>query len=332
MVREHLLNVLKRVKPGVASKDIVESMTYVFFSGTNAVTYNDKISIQHPLKTGFTTFVKADSLYGVVSKSTAQEIDLNMKGDTLNIKSKGLNVRLATIEDDEFLKRTELVSKSLSKAKWKALPNNFMDCVELCSFAAASMESEYTLSCVKVDGKECVASDNQRIAIATLDGKMEEMFLKATEIKNLTSTQPTYYYQSKAWVHFKNEEDCIFSIRKVKGLFPDFAEFAKFKGTKIKLPISILEGAEIASVFKDEEKPSVTISIDEGSILVSIKSASGGSKHKSKLKYSGPPLTFTINPDFLKEMMNHSTTIIVKDDKAKLTTENFTLVTSLSAD
>lgn len=332
MVREQLLDILKRVKPGVANKDIVESMTYIFFSGTHVVTYNDRISIQHPLKTDFTTFVKSDDLYGVISKAKAQEVDINLKENKLNIKAKGLSVNLATIEDDEFLKRTSLVFKSLKKAKWKVLPNNFMDCIELCAFAAAQTESEYTLSCVKVEGNQCVASDNQRIAIATLEGKVDEMFLKATEIKNLTSIQPSYYFLSKAWAHFKSEEGCIFSIRRVRGLFPDFTEFAKFKGTTVKLPTSILEGAEIASVFKSEERPTITIEIEKGSIKISIKSESGGCKQKSKLKYDGKPLKFTINPDFLKEMMNHSTTIIVNGDKAKLTTENFTLVTSLSAD
>ncbi len=332
MQRSALLKALKAVKPGIANKDIIESMTYFFLSGKHVISYNDKISIQHPLKTDFTSFVKADDLLRVVEKCSATDMDLIAKDEVLNVKAKRLNVKLATIDDPEFLKRIDLITKSLKKAVWMTLPNNFMDSVELCSYVAASMESEYTLSCVKIEGTDCIASDNQRIAMANLESPMELMYLKATEIKNLTSTQPTYYYISKAWVHFKNEDGCIFSIRKVKGLFPDFTHFAKFKGTKIQLPKAMLEGTDIASIFSDDEKPNVDITIKGGKCLVSVKSVGGSSHHKSSIKYKGPEIKFSINPDFLREMMNHSTKIIISEDKCRLTTENFTLITSLTAD
>ena len=329
MQRKEIEKALKAVKPGVASKDIVESMTYFFLTGTHIISYNDKISIQHPLKTGIKAFVKAEALMRVVFACTAMEMDMVMKEDTLNIKAKRLNVKLATIEDPEFLTRTDLIAKSLKKAKWKPLPNNFMDSIELCSFVAASMESEYTLSCVKVEGKDCVASDNQRIAMATLDSEMDLMYLKANEVKHITAIQPAYYYIAKAWVHFKSEDDCIFSIRKVDGSFPDFSQFVKFKGDKVSLPKTILEGTEIASIFSDTDKPLIDVTISEGACIVSVKSVGGSSKFKSKIKYKGPDLKFTINPDFLSEMMKHSTDLIIAKDKIRLTTENFTLVTSL---
>ena len=69
-----LLDVLKKVKPGIASKDIIESMTYFFFSGEDIITYNDHISIQHPFKTNFSFFVKAKDFFSIVSKISVQEI------------------------------------------------------------------------------------------------------------------------------------------------------------------------------------------------------------------------------------------------------------------
>ena len=59
--RNNVLNILKMIKPGIASKDLVESMTYFFLSGNEIVTYNDRISITHPFQTNFSAFVKADS-------------------------------------------------------------------------------------------------------------------------------------------------------------------------------------------------------------------------------------------------------------------------------
>ena len=113
MNRKKLLDVLKKVKPGIAEKDIVESMTYFYFSGKEVVTYNDKISILHPLETDFNLFVKADDLYKIVSLSKADVLKIEEKGNNLNIRSPKMNVNLTTIIDEEIVDRIKLIEKSL---------------------------------------------------------------------------------------------------------------------------------------------------------------------------------------------------------------------------
>ncbi len=327
MKRSELLNVLESVKPGVASKDIVEAMTYFYFSGDSIITYNDKISIQHPLKTDFSLFVKANDLYRIISKLSASDVILSQKGDKFNIKAKTMNANLAVIQDEEIIVRIKNVQQSLKGAEWQKIPDNFCNSISLCAFAASTQESEQSLTCVHVDGNDCLASDNMRIAHAIMDESMDEMFIKASEIKNLNAINPTDYAVTKSWLHFKNADKCIFSIRKVDAKFPDFLPFFDFEGTKVVLPKNIIEGMDITSIFADDVIPLINLNFENDVCIVSVESDSGNIKHRSKIDYAGKAINFSVNPNFLKEMMTHTSSIIITNDKARLETESFSLVT-----
>jgi len=324
-----LLDVLKKVKPGIASKDIIESMTYFFFSGEDIITYNDHISIQHPFKTNFSFFVKAKDFFSIVSKISVQEITLMEEQDKLVLKCQSVLAKLCTIKDDEVISRISTVKDSLVDTEWKSIPENFLECISLCSFAAAKGESDLTLTCIKVNGDYCVASDNQRVAFAKLTTPMDFFFLKSSEVNNLTAINPIKYSVEDSWIHFQNADSCIFSIRKVMGEFPDFFPFLNFDGASINVPKEITEGVDLASVFSDPETPSITLLIQKGVCMITVESPHGELKFKTKIDYSGDDIKFKINPLFLREMLSHSTEITISETRAKLETASFSLLTAL---
>ena len=329
MERKNLLNALLAVKPGIANKEIVESMTYFYFSGSNVISYNDIISIQYPLKTDFKTFVKADDLFKVVSKVKADQISLDLKDTSLIMKAKNVQSKFATIEDNDISARVKVIKQSVDKCKFKTLPENFKEVTRLCSFIASNNESDQTLTCVSIKGDLISATDNVRIALAKLSSSMPDMLIKASEIKNLINIDPIEYSVDNSWIHFKSKIGCVFSIRKVNGSFPDVAQFTKFKGTNISLPKSILDGLDIASVFVDSTEPSVQISLKRGWCRI-FKDGEGGTvDYREKIPYEGKDVNFTINPTFLVEMLAHSTDITVASDKARLTSGDFTMITAL---
>jgi len=108
MEKIRLLNALEKIKPGISNKGIVESMSYFMFSGKDVITYNDKISIQHPLKTDFSLFVKANDLYKIISKLTAKKVFLTEKKDKLHIKSKSLKANQQEQIQYQFLQECSL--------------------------------------------------------------------------------------------------------------------------------------------------------------------------------------------------------------------------------
>ena len=327
--RKSLLDALNAVRPGVANKDIVESMTYFYFSGTHVISYNDIISIQYPLKTEFSTFVKADEIFKVVSKLKTDQISFELKDSILVVKAKDIQSKFATINDEDISARVKAIKESVDKCKFRNLPENFNEVAKLCAFVASKNESEETLTSIHIKGSSISSTDNVRIAIAKLSENMPDMLLKASEVKNLIGIDPVSYSVDNSWLHFKNEIGCIFSIRKVKGSYPDVSQFTSFEGVNISLPKSILNGLDIASVFVDVTDPAVQISLKKGYCRIFKEGEGGEVDYRKKISYEGSEVNFIINPAFLIEMLAHSTDITIAEDKARLTSGDFTLVTAL---
>ena len=75
MKRIDLLKALEIVKPGLASKEIIQQTTSFAFIEGRVVTFNDEISISHPVPDlDIQGAVQADELYKFLKKTKADEI------------------------------------------------------------------------------------------------------------------------------------------------------------------------------------------------------------------------------------------------------------------
>lgn len=330
MNRKLLLDALLSVKSGVANKDIVESMTYFYFSGEHVVTYNDVISIRHPLKTSFTAFVKADDFIKIISKIKSESIELELNDAILNLKADKVRTSFPTLYDQDIIGRVDSVSKSVKALKFTKLPTDFMDAMSLCHPVASKNESDQMLICIYINGKDVISTDNIRIAHYTMDSPMPgPIMVKSNEIKSLIGISPIEFSFDDTWIHFLNESGCTFSIRRVKGDYPNMLKFSEFTGTRVNLPKELLDGLDLASVFTEDSNDSVNIAIKNGICRVFKEGDSGKLDFREKVTYKGEPISFYINPTLLKDMMKHSTEIVVTTGKAKLSTKSFELVTAL---
>lgn len=236
--------------------------------------------------------------------------------------------QFATIFDEEVVTRIATVKESMKGVKPKRLPDDFIESVKLCLQVASKNESDQLLTCLSIKGKDIVATDNIRIAHAEMKSEMDEMLIKAAELKSLSIIQPVSYIAGKSWIHFIDGKGVAFSIRRSKGEYPNMLKFMDFKGIELTLPKEILEGVDLASVFTDVNDV-ININIKNGICQVLKGSDAGGVDFREKIDYKGQDVTFKINPDLLKEMMTHSTNITISTNSAKLQTDGFTLVTSL---
>ena len=67
--KAELQTALEKVKPGLASRELIEQSTSFAFMGDRVVTYNDEISISHPVAgVDINGAVKAQALYDFVSE------------------------------------------------------------------------------------------------------------------------------------------------------------------------------------------------------------------------------------------------------------------------
>ena len=75
--KENLRNALEIVKPGLSNKELIEQSTSFAFIKGRVVTYNDEISISHPVEDLKNSgAIKAEELYALLSKIKEEEIDI----------------------------------------------------------------------------------------------------------------------------------------------------------------------------------------------------------------------------------------------------------------
>jgi len=89
MKRQDLVEALEIVKPGLASNELLEQTTSFAFSEGNVYTYNDEISISHPVEglEDFEGAIEAEHLYKFLKRTTRPGITLTPKKESLLVKS-----------------------------------------------------------------------------------------------------------------------------------------------------------------------------------------------------------------------------------------------------
>jgi len=331
MNTQDLLNTLLKVKPGINIAGSSTSMGYFYFTGKNVITYNNTISVRHPFLTDFTGFIRSNELLNLLTKIKTPKIKMGLKDNKVFIQTNRINASLNTIEDDDFVTNIKTIEKYIKKAKWKQLPKTFCDCIKTSASIYIKEETDNIFTTVSINGNTCISTDNQRVVKTVMNDEMDDMLIQGSEIEKMVSIGPIKYASDKKWLHFKNKYNCILSIRKISGTFPDLTKMFKFKGKKIDLPKKLTDGIDITTVFVDSFSPYINIKIESGKCILSIESNYGKVEHKSKIKYSGATVEFGINPEFLKNMMKYSATVIINKDNTRLRigTNNYSLISAL---
>lgn len=114
--RKLLLDTLNIIKPGLASKDLVEELTCVWANGTYIYAYNDLIGIQVPFKTDFMGGLRGSLLLGLLDKSRAKEVSISTLngGNEMLLKAANARLTLALLEENRALWEVPEFDKSKS--------------------------------------------------------------------------------------------------------------------------------------------------------------------------------------------------------------------------
>ncbi|GAH84172.1 unnamed protein product, partial [marine sediment metagenome] len=114
--------------------------------------------------------------------------------------------------------------------------------------------------------------------------------------------------------------------------FPDMSSHFDFKGHKYKLPKGIKEAVESAMIMNDEIQDidkKIDIKIKNGRIHCKSQGDIGWVETSSKLKHGKKEIHFSINPIFFSHILDHSTIMIVGEDRALFKAGNFKHLVSL---
>ena len=144
--KTELQKALEKVKPGLSNKELVEQSTSFAFMGGRIVTYNDEISISHPVKDlNVTGAVKTQSLYAFLGKNKRDEIILEWEENQVVIKAGRSKAGL--VLEQEIKLPVEEVGEI---GKWKELPAGFLNALRFCYPCCSKDMSRPILTCVYV--------------------------------------------------------------------------------------------------------------------------------------------------------------------------------------
>ncbi len=306
--RNKLKEALEIVKPGLANKELIEQSTSFAFMGDRVVTYNDEISISHRIKgLDLTGAIKADRLYALLGKIKKDEIEIEAKGNEVQIRA-GRSHAGFTLQREIKLPLEEEI---IQKGKWKELPAKFLDFMGLAVSSCGKELAKAILMCVHVNEKGFIeGSDDRRITRCDLGESMpvKTFLIPASAVLDMLRIKPTKIAEGEgSWMHFHNPMGTIISCRLFDDKYPNCSSILRMEGAELVLPHSIKEVLERANVFAkrdhllDEE---LFVTIQNGRIRIEAEADSGWFREETKIEYNHAPISFQIVPYLLKGILS----------------------------
>ena len=325
--KAELQNALEKVKPGLAGKELIEQSTCFSFIDDRVVTYNDEISISHPIEgLDIKGAVKAQALYAFLNKVKKEEIDIEHEKNQIIIKA-GRSKAGLIFEKEILLPLDEEIGKVNI---WHDMPEGMKDALKLCYPSCSKDMSNPVLTCIHVYKNIVEASDSYQIIQCKLKGKgvVEDFLIPATAIRELIRYDITQLADGDGWVHFKTEDDTIFSARTIEGKYPSTTSHLKMEGTEFAFPKNITRILEKANVFSRSDFSTsdislVTIEIKNKIVKISAKNEYGWFEEKGKVDYEGPSIKFVTGVEFLIDIFGKLKTCILGEGKIGFTGENW---------
>jgi DNA polymerase III sliding clamp (beta) subunit (PCNA family) len=307
MKREELLKALEIVKPGLASRETIEGTTSFAFIDGNICTYNDEISIKHPVKgLKIDGAIKADEFYKLLSKLKQEEIEVTQTESEVKLIC-GRAKAGFTIEQEIKMPLQEIGGRHA----WTEVPEKLMKALEFTMGCCASDMSRPVMTCINVraDGK-IQSSDNYRISQFNV-GKMptKTFLLPSSSAQALVKYKITHIADGESWIHFKTEQDTEFSCRTFQETFPDISAWMGVEGKEITLPSAIEEVIDKAIVFCTQDQfleQKVTVLVSDRKMQLKAKSDTSWFEEEVNMTYKGEPFQFIINPYTLKMILKET--------------------------
>jgi len=334
--KKQLQEALEIVKPGLAGKELIEQSTSFAFMNGKVVTYNDEISISHPVEgLELEGAVLAENLYKFLSKIKKDEIELSVEDNEIILTSGKAKAGL-TLQSEIKLPLDEELNE---KGKWQKLPDDFIRDISFVMTAAGSNMSQPLLTCVHVNKNGYTeASDGYRLARHELATEMPTgtFLIPATSVVEVSKLKPppTRIAEGKGWIHFRNPAGTIISCRlfgedKYKNMTP----FLEIKGTKLLLPDKLDEVLARAMVFSKRDhilEEEIVISIKKGILLMKAKADSGWFEEEVDMKdFTGDPIRFVITPYLLKGILSETRGCELVHNKIKFEGQGWVYISAL---
>lgn len=336
IVKDDLKTALEIVKPGLANRDLIEQSTSFAFVNGKVVTYNDEISISHPVEfLNLTGAISAENLYKFLGKVSQKEIDLEIN-DAEVVLSAGRAKANFTLQSEIKLPLEEQLGE---KGKWAKLPEGFIDACRFVMTSSGTNMSQPLLTCVHINKDGFVeASDGYRITRYTLSTELSipTLLIPAASVVEMVKLAPTRIALGQGWAHFRCQGGTIISCRLfAEDKYPTMDQHLQVSGTRVILPEGLDETLARAMVFSKRERmleEEIHITVDEEGLTMEATSDTGRFIETLEMeKHDDKKISFVITPYLLKDILKETRACEVTNNRIKFAGSNWVYVGILKA-
>lgn len=193
---------------------ILQGADSFIFHNNRIFAYNDVISVSVPiedtdmLSNGLEGAVSAEEFYKIISKMPNEEIRFEAGDKSWTLRSGKAKAELALIEFDYERRLNEIHISD----DWIELSDDFFTGLSVCRMA----RNATPLSGIFVKGDSIMSTDGYRINRFTVNCKLPEFWISDKSLAELLKFDKLNKIQSEGssnWVHFKSENDVVFSLK-----------------------------------------------------------------------------------------------------------------------
>jgi hypothetical protein len=325
--RADLLQVLESVQPGLTVRDVIEQSSCFAFQNGSVHSFNDEIYCQRASPLNIEGAVQAVPLLNILRRLSEDELDIQLTDGELILRGKRRRAGIRT--QAEVALPIEKVEQATD---WKKLHEDFSDAIYVAQQCVGKDESNYAATCIHVHPKYVEACDDHQAVRYKLKTRVSEAALiRGASIKHIVSLDMTEFAETETWIHFRNPTGLILSCRRDLQAFDPLDDILKVEGEPLTLPKGLAEAAEKAEIFSSEnpDENEVLVDIRPGRLKVKGQGVSGWYHEFKKLKYSGEPLSFSIGPRLLVEIVKRYSECTITQTKLKVDTGKFVYVVAL---
>lgn len=309
--------VLARVQPGLATSDVFEQSSSFVADRGWLMTYNGEIAMRTKsgLPADFVGAVRAAPLIAALEAVPDEEVLIDYS-DPARFRVSGTAGRRKWFEvrmEAEILLPITTVE---TPEEWLDLPEDFQAALKQALVAASKNEQEFVAACVHATPEYLECCDRLQISRYHTEFPVGTSCLfRAKSAKHLTQFDVVKFGETERWVHFRNKE-VVFSCTRHPDQMPDLEGMLKFRGVQMRLTKETEAAAKLAKVFTENDKTDskVTVTLQQGRMVVSGRGAYGRGEYPVETTYAGPPMSFKVAPDALIEMVKTYDTCEIGQD------------------
>lgn len=327
-----LLSILTNLKLGLSQgKQTTEQSNCFGFLKDRIWTYNDDISVSSPNPLTFKGAISAKEILTLLAKLPGDDVSLSYTKEEIVLKAGRTKAGIKIQQAIEMP-----IDEINIPSKWNKLPKNFISCIRKCIFSAGHDFTEPLLTNIHCKGKLTQSSDNERATRCTLSSTLKsELLIPSDSARFLTLLHNVNEYNiDKEWLHFKTSEDIIFSCRYDLEKYPSSDSHFDTKGFEFVFPDNTKDILEKADVFIEEgfsQDKLVQIAIStKGVFKIRGEGETGWIEESCRIKVKpDADILFSINPQYLEQILKETNTAIIGEGLVWFLTENFEHVVAL---